>query len=423
MSQDLITANNPQPILSSGDLVFSGYYSGWQKTITQTIPAGSYYIRTSKQVLMEAPNSWGRGVITVRGGNSSPDQAILLLKDETNLTFSTYFDVWSSTRYIPSTLTVTGTSNIIYDGTNFMFATLNSGTTRTLFYSTDAITWSTRALPTNGLTFQGPTNRPQFLYASGATNKYILFYNSTDGTGACQYSTDGVTWSVTNYPTSTAGALMPSYNGNLTEKYCAKIFNSSTSQVITSTDGVTWTQRTFYSSDATFTLAGSGGTTGVVWILGSNNFTNNIGTSTDGITWTSRTTGITAGAITTAYAFNTWFVAYASNCFYYSTSTDGITWTNAMFTPGHGIPSSQVGSLVDGKMYFPSASTIGGGYVLTTDFVTWTNANGAGVAGATTSTLVYNGSKYVALNVNNIYISPDKTYIALYKVNNQPKVV
>lgn len=430
MSQDLLTPNNPGSIVGQGELIFSGYFEGPEFSPNVTIPAGAYYVRSNVTPLaISAPATYGRQFINTTTINSLTTAYLLLEKPESDLKFISSVNTISST-FINQTTSFTGASgNIIHDGTNFLFVANNASSNAVnLYYSTDAISWSLRTLPSVTTSPIWGTGRLSFNYNSSVTNKYIYTMNTANATNQIGYSTDSVTWTLASCAASSSGPTNPQINPNLTEKYLVHLVQSSgnTTQIATSTDAVTWNTRTGPSfSVFTFrNIVGNGGSSGEVYVGTTNFTTQNVYTSTDGITWSSRSTGALTAAGVVNYIDGKWVVMYSANNFYtFVTSTDAITWTLRYFKSGVLGSSSDpfTSRVLNNKMWVQQSSIQP--IMVSTDGIDW-NANTTNAFSNLSSLpqVYVNGKYYSSVNTA-ISSSMDKTYVALYKMDNQVKVV
>lgn len=418
MSQDLITSNNPSPLIGQGELILSGYFNGWDFTPAQTIPAGIYYYRSSRPIVYVAPVTNGKSPVT---NNFLTTNWIILNTDEPNLKI---WGTWTATAAAQIQKSDTGvtTTNLIHDGTNFYFAALNSSIqARVLYFSSDAISWSTRSMAAATASVWDSNNYFSLKYDSNVTNKYILAMSTNAATNQIQYSTDAITWSLASCTSSTQGPTNPKINNNLTEKYLVHLLQSSgtATQIATSTDGVTWTSRTT-PSGIVRTVADNGGSSGEVYVATTSNTDGSVFTSTDGITWTSRTTGNASTTGAANYINSKWVVFYETHPYLLTTSTDGVTWTLTTIdgVSGVGTTNGRISIVLNNKLFVQSSAGVGRP-LISTDGTSWEY----GVSVATFIPHVYVNNRYYSGNQTNVYYSPDKTYFALYKVDNQVKVV
>lgn len=214
------------------------------------------------------------------------------------------------------------------------------------------------------------------VYLGKTTSSSIAYGNGVfvaTGASILRTSTDGITWSSTNYA-PTGGNIRVAFGGGI----FALVRDGSTYGA-TSTDGVTWTQVTtaFSSSWAGGIAYGAGkfvavanfsssmySTNGVTWAytgLSSAQFKDiSFGgglflvvgngstayTSTDGITWTSRSLPISGNFMSCACAGGKFIVggitATAPYTFISAFSTDGTTWVSTTI-PYSGVVDSQSG--------------------------------------------------------------------------------
>lgn len=273
----------------------------------------------------------------------------------------------------------------------------------TLWYSTDAVTWSTTT-PIAGKTFYG-------LVYSTTTSKWHISTN--DITKYQGYSTNLTTWSWV----STGEKSRPL--GSLAYANSLFVAGSNTGNILTSTDAITWTNRISISGVTTLTKVAylnslwvavgasaclhtstnaitwtsrtSGFGTSTIWgidygtsvyaIAGNSAL---LSTSTDAVTWTSRTSGFTASTINDIkYINNGWIIVGASGKI--ATSTDAITWTLRTSNTTSGLQSVYYGN----GLYVVAGA--GGTIRTSTDTITWTTRTTA-VTGVASRQVYYDST-------------------------------
>lgn len=306
----------------------------------------------------------------------------------------------------------TGSRKVAYNGSNQYVAITSTGLP---FYSADGDNWIGAPLPTAGA-FSGSGINVSYLNGT-----YLLM--GGNGTSSIFTSTDGINWTARTTPTTT-GLNAAAYGAS------TYVVVGASGNVFSSTDLVTWTSRsagTAIFNDVTFgngifVAVGVGGSTY---------------SSTDGITWTSRSNGSAtlARIIYVADSINRFIAVGASGNRRYS--TDGITWSGTTGIYGFldVTYSSTLGRLVavgaSGTVSYSSNGTswttvptsgsidafsdttytlefvIWNGteftahtgnsasavYFRSADGITWTRSSYPD--GATTSTVVYLGGKYI----------------------------
>jgi hypothetical protein len=178
-----------------------------------------------------------------------------------------------------------------------------------LYSSTNAITWTQRTSTfgtsqVNGLTFGN-----NLFVAVGANGKLAT-------------STNGITWTSRD---ALFGTTQINTVGFGDGRYIAGgNYDGSRAMVRISTDAITWaTVITTFTSVMNNIVYGNG-----VWVANGNN-TNDVATSNDGISWTSRGAAIGAGAISSLFYGNGFFIATGgSDAGFVRVSTNGVTWQN-----------------------------------------------------------------------------------------------
>ena len=399
MSQDLISNFESEPYFDDGVLFYTATFTETSYAVPVTIPAGVYSIKSNMPVLGLIPNN-SPAPLSV-GANTVVANYAVLPFDEPNMTLYKAAQNITFTTINPSTTTSTlqNPSNLIYDGTNFLFMASFGTSAFLLMYSSDFVTWSTRDF---GITTTVPnrTTAISFAYNSSKTNKYIVVNGTTS---SIYYSTDSVTWTSASI-TGGGNFRFPVINPNVTESYVV-ISSSVAGYVATSTDAVTWTSRTTGINVGGQCLATNFGSTGIVYILTHNLHTNsNITTSTDGITWTSRESGVFADARAINYINNLWILTY-NRAEIYSTSTDGITWTTNLWdTSVAKTAATNLSWVTDNVLYIGTDSD---STKYTTNGTTWT--------------LLRWLSAPPAVKVNNVYYS--NTNSSLVKTIDTPSTI
>jgi hypothetical protein len=220
-------------------------------------------------------------------------------------------------------------------------------------YSTDGITWSTAAMPSNDPWVDVTYGNNTFF----ATNGF--------GTASATSADGGATWTARSLPDYNDGGWYQAVYG---DKFVAVGKNmSGTGKAATSTDAITWTLRTLPGSyDWVLVTYGNGKY--VALADGSNAAAH----STDGITWTATTLSVNQSYQGITYGDK--FVAVGQNFgtginTSVSYSTNGVTWTSAT------IPDALWKDVTYGNGKYVAVS--GGGQSSTvaassTDGITWT---------------------------------------------------
>jgi len=189
--------------------------------------------------------------------------------------------------------------------------------------STDAITWTSHALPAGEVWSSVKWLDNRFV----ATGWYGVYDESNDDeqtTGIIMTSTDGANWTIVESTSTTPWTLWFSVafgNG---------VFVSigEGGEVATSTDGVTWTsQSNLPGSPQSLSVLYAGGQ----FVVVGNNFA---AVSTDGTTWT---TGLLTGDDywnSLTYGNGTYVAVSNASNNSFATSTDGLNWTVQPFGSG-----------------------------------------------------------------------------------------
>lgn len=201
----------------------------------------------------------------------------------------------------------------------------SKNTTTPIYLSTTA---TMTFLPLGESTFYPSTKRFAFTgrVLPSQNDRCIWYLNNlffaADNTAQFASSTDAVTWTTRAIYMSSGVRNMVYGNGI----YVAAGGTANTAtKVNTSTDGITWVTRTTYLSSRYVLSLGFGN--GIFFAGGSNGGLLN--TSTDGITWVTRATPSTGSILGVVYGNSTYVMAYSEGL---ATSTDGITWTTRLLT-------------------------------------------------------------------------------------------
>jgi hypothetical protein len=177
-------------------------------------------------------------------------------------------------------------------------------------------------------------------------------YAYSPNAGGIYYSTDLITWTVSNV---TTGSYKIAHNGTLFVAYTI-----STAVSYTSTDGITWTPRTCISLAAANKVVWGAG---LFVVINGQNTT--YATSPDGQTWTSRTLPASVGNSHLSFVNSVFVLSGISGQIY--TSTDGINWTSRV--------SGQT-AILQSCAYFSGKYWVGingsGTVISSPDLVTWT---------------------------------------------------
>lgn len=264
----------------------------------------------------------------------------------------------------------------------------NGKTGQNPYYSIDGKKWTQSTGPSiyNGF-YNG------FLYAGDI----FIMLGHRDGYYYLYYSTDGMTWTLSNITISTYVASIPVYGNG---RFAINLANC----IYYSTDGKTWTE------------SGRGGVEGIYYNNGIfitvDDSDEGLYYSTDCISWT-RCPG------TSGYDFLYTYVLYANGLWYANTnthklwySTDGMTWTQSDIP----ISSDYINKVIyNGNIYICNNDN---GVYISTDGKSWTNIN------SLTGTLKYvNGMFTLSNNAKKdyVYYSFDginwKRSIGIYKAH------
>lgn len=211
-----------------------------------------------------------------------------------------------------------------------------------VIYSSDGITWSSSTLPSVGN-----------WYASAfGGGKFIVL---GDSNSSAAYSSDGVNWTGTSISAEFwSGAIYGS------DKFIAVQSSGSSSAYAISTNGITW-------STSNFPISGNWNSI----VYGSNGFVSlstnsNQGViSKDGISWNTITMPTSSPWYYLAYGNKTYLAAHDSGI---ATSRDGISWTTRT-APITGISSITFGS---GIFVMISYNTGTQNIAISKDGITWT---------------------------------------------------
>ena len=261
---------------------------------------------------------------------------------------------------------IEGRENIINPSTRYIttcygagkYVAIGHGTTYTsdiMAYSTDGISWTEGALPSD-------ENWSHIYYANG---KFIVTAGNNYSSDIIAYSTNGINWVASNLPISGHWGMACYGNGKFL------IMNHDNDIMVYSTDGITWTQNNMpsdnywnsacYGNDK-FVAVGNGGDA-------TNYISNIFAYSTDGISWTEGTMPSSQNWRSVCYGNGKFVtVSYRSNIMAYS--TDGINWTEGTLPINKGQGCHNV-YYADNKY----VATIGGGnhIVYSIDGINWTS--------------------------------------------------
>jgi len=167
------------------------------------------------------------------------------------------------------------------------------------------------------------------------------------------YSTDGITWTASNLPSTSSWISVTHADG----KFVAVAYNSN--KAAYSTDGITWIESTMPSSEDWQSV-----THGDDKFVAIARFNDKAAYSTDGINWTEST--LPSGNWPSVTHGNGKFVAVANNSNKAAYSTDGITWIEST------LPSSEYWeSVTHGDDKFVAIARFNDKAAYSTDGITW----------------------------------------------------
>lgn len=248
--------------------------------------------------------------------------------------------------------------------------------TNTFIYSSDAITWKTKTLPSTTFVKKFGSN-----YLANSTFPGFLWT-----------STDGIEWTGQNSGFGTTNNVnVVSYNG--TDLYVAA---GAAGTLSTSPDLVTWTLRTSnFGSNAILSIAYGNG---MFVIAGS---ASSVASSPDGITWTPRNAAVGNISLTSVTYADGKFVLVGNGRV--STSTDGITWTPAGLSTFLG--TFAVGSMNAVTYGNGTFVAVGGGIMISTDGVSWVNVPAPFGTTTTFNSIAFFNGVFYAMHAGSLMIS------------------
>jgi len=235
---------------------------------------------------------------------------------------------------------------------NGKFVAVGSGSSYSIAYSTDGITWTGCA--------------PSTFFASTGYGTSVVYNNSlwvaggTIGSGTgnklLAYSPDGINWTMSNFTTLDRSINSIDFNGT---RWVAVGNNSSTTQIVYSANtdiSGTWTA-------VGNTFGGVG--RGVKWdgtkFIATGQTNLSINTSTDGITWTTTTpANLTAFKFAINWFSSNWVIGQGfstgNTCLLYS--SDGTTWIKSPSNPVGTDANASARALAYAYPYAGTAPTI-----------------------------------------------------------------
>jgi hypothetical protein len=270
--------------------------------------------------------------------------------------------------------------------------------------------------PDNGITWTPRTASPP------TTSKLLSVWNN--GTafaavgegGTIVSSTDGNTWTPR---TSGTSATIRDVTARAGTFYAVGDFRT----IITSPDGMTWTRTSGYApvvADFSGVVYGGG-----KWVAlnGSPCKTTcattcttvcssaGVATSTDGVTWAAQTTGSPPPALLAiAYGASTFVAVGLGPTFSLGTllsSPDAITWTEQGFPGGGGFASLQSVTFGNGTFVAVGGTFTSSAIYTSPDGTTWTQQTSPAGSTAMLESVIFDGTRFVALGNGNVIASSD----------------
>jgi hypothetical protein len=334
-----ITRNVGDPIVVQG-----GNYGGLAISSTRS-KFGAASLKFDSKTWATFPLSsvlWGNSEFVVLSWDERAGNPVYVSK-------STNGTTW--TRSTTNLTSIVNTTAIEYHNGQYVFWNSN-----TLYYSSDAITWTSASWATSGIP-RWNASLSRWVRANQAVSRRRIDNIQTATTINGSYSS---VVSLSDLYTTTGiknGSAAFAFKGSSTVIVGFDSSNGSASPrpriSHSSNTGATWNTSTFGSVDNTFYDVACDGTTFVaVGGLGI------IYTSTDGVTWTQRTSGTTDAIFNIQFLNNRWI---ATGGDFVLTSSNAITWTLY----------SNTGTSSNDKPSFGAGYYYAGSNVRTTDSTLW----------------------------------------------------
>lgn len=358
---------------------------------------------------LETANNSALYCITYGGGNFVVNAYV-----SNKAQYSTDGITWTNTASLGSTFKL---SYLTYGNGYYVGADQSASSGGLLWYSTDAITWSSVVPNTtsdyvHGIVYSSTTSKwhialdlKTYGYSTNLTSwtvgddtnagqpatniaMYSIYYNSAaplyligGNSGLFFTSTDAITWTSRTTNTSTNRLNKIVYDST---NYIVAGANSA---LAVSTDGITWTSRTTNFGSNINGLDYTSATTEKYAICGPGG---RISSSTDNITWTTRTSEFGTTTVNEIKYLNNLWIAVGTNG-KISTSTDAITWTSRTSN----LTSTLKDIAYNTGVYVVVSSS--GGITTSTDGTTWTSRTST-ITEDTTS-VVYANNNFYAFSI------------------------
>jgi hypothetical protein len=313
-------------------------------TITKAMPSGQYLVSSPSAI-----------TVTTNGGKtvSVTPNVLSTLNVPSAQTSVTVVPEFIGTIWQNSSSTISGSLSAYmraYASSVGMHVVLFSGSTNSIAYSSDGMD--------NWTVVQNLPGTYSWTWLIASPTRY---WTLVGGTNTAAYSTDGINWTLANFPIS----ISPS---NAIYSTVGSFFvvgnsNSASTTYYTSPDAIIWTSRTMPSAGQwVFSVANN-----ILFGMNSS-YNTNAAYSTNGTTWTSMTMPETQNWKKVVYANG----VYAATITYggiRATSTNGTTWTlRTQATAPSGGSWSDVVTTGNSFLQYTSTTSV----ALSTDGINWT---------------------------------------------------